>query len=110
METTSPLTSFSLQPLLRSYFHFLLSLFLSLFLSLPSPQGHFFLDSGKSGEEGGLKRNEGEGDAIHQERTRAELGLNAPPAKLIWSENQLGRVWTRFSVLQLEGFVSLQLR
>ena len=37
----------------------------------------------------------------HQERMRAEPGTSAPAAKLIWYENQPGRVWTCFSVLQL---------
>lgn len=37
----------------------------------------------------------------HQERMRVEPGTSAPAAKLIWYENQPGRVWTCFSVLQL---------
>ena len=36
---------------------------------------------------------------------RAEPGTSPPAAKLIWYENQPGRVWTRFSVLQLRGVV-----
>lgn len=75
--------------------------FLVLFLSAPFLHVVTFFSYTRGGGRAEDERAARGVNPIHQERMRAEPGTSAPAAKLIWYENQPGRVWTRFSVLQL---------